>query len=494
MGYLESILSSDTDATMESADIGSGRASWSRGPLLGRGSFGRVNIGFDSASGELIAVKSVRVTSDNSHELHALENEYEILQRLDSPYVIKCFGADWSMEDGVPTRNLLLALASGGNLAELASSTDSGSGLCEADVARHVRGVVEGLSYIHQEGVVHCDLKACNVVLGESCVVLVDFGLSLQKREATDCQEADSSHEMNRTEKLRGTPCWMAPEVVLGGEIGPACDVWSLGCTVIELLTGKPPWSSQCADPMSVLYKLGCTSELPEIPEDVSPFCYDFISKCLCRDPQRRPTSAELLTHPFLRLQDKVRKLHRSQSQLASFPPVTEATSEGSLHVIMPSSPMAVDPEEDLNLNLTCCKMVDDLCALFPPTPSPRLVSPLHVVAQEWGSHSQPSHRPTPTITAHTPFASKDERLRSNCCPRKPFISVTAQDGSPLDRHTSSVGARSNGWGAPSPASEHGSAQPEFSPPELDPISPDVQEACTWQAWDGERLQKFIDC
>ncbi|CAI7878287.1 unnamed protein product [Closterium sp. NIES-53] len=388
MGYLDSILSSDTDTAMETADIGSGRASWSRGPLLGRGSFGRVNIGFDSASGQLIAVKSVRVTNDNSHELHALDNEYEILQRLDSPNVIKCFGADWSMEDGVPTRNLLLALASGGNLAELAPSTDSGSGLCEADVARHVRGVVEGLSYIHQEGVVHCDLKACNVVLGDSCVVLVDFGLSLQRREATDRQEAERNHEVDRKQKLRGTPCWMAPEVVVGGDIGPACDVWSLGCTVIELLTGKPPWSSQCADPMSVLYKLGCTSELPEIPEDVSPFCYDFISKCLCRDPQQRPTAAELLPHPFLCLHDAVPGRH-SNPQIASFPPVTEATSDSHLRVAMPSSSMAVDPDEDLILNLTCCKIVDDLCALFPPTPSPRLVSPLHVVAQEWGSHTR---------------------------------------------------------------------------------------------------------
>ncbi|GJP40203.1 hypothetical protein CLOM_g24480 [Closterium sp. NIES-68] len=489
MGYLGSIFSADTDTDMETADIGSGRASWSRGPLLGRGSFGRVNIGFDSASGELIAVKSVRVTENTSHELHALENEYEILQQLDSPNVIKCFGADWSMEDGVPTRNLLLALASGGNLAELASSAGCESGLCEADVARHVRGVVEGLSYIHEQGVVHCDLKARNIVLGDSCVVLVDFGLSLRRREAAGSQEVISDHDLNRKEKLRGTPCWMAPEVVAGGDIGAACDVWSLGCTVIELLTGKPPWSSQCADPMSVLYKLGCTSELPRIPQNVSPSCNNFIHKCLHRDPQQRPTAAELLTHPFLRVQEAIPKAYSTPSHPASSPPLTEVTSKGRLHVDMPSSPMALDSDEDLNLNLTCCKMVDELCALFPPTPSPRLVSPLHMVAQDWGSLTRPSHHPNPTTG--TPSNSKfqwEEGIRSKSRPpRRPSISVPAQDGSSLDRQTSSGGARDNAWGAPSPASNHGCLEPESSPPELDPISPDVQEADAWQAWGGER-------
>jgi serine/threonine protein kinase len=98
---------------------------------------------------------------------------------------------------------------------------------------------------------------------------------------------------------LRGTPQWMAPEVVNQVEQGPASDIWSLACTVLEMATGRPPWS-QVSSPLAAMYRIGCTEELPELPASLSPQIRDFLEKCFRRDPKKRWTSAELLNHPFL--------------------------------------------------------------------------------------------------------------------------------------------------------------------------------------------------
>jgi serine/threonine protein kinase len=75
--------------------------------------------------------------------------------------------------------------------------------------------------------------------------------------------------------------------------------MWSLGCTVLEMATGRPPWS-HVSSPLAALYRLGCTEELPELPASLSLQIRDFLEKCFRRDPKKRWSSAELLNHPFL--------------------------------------------------------------------------------------------------------------------------------------------------------------------------------------------------
>jgi hypothetical protein len=99
--------------------------------------------------------------------------------------------------------------------------------------------------------------------------------------------------------KVKGTPLWMAPEVVLQKEQGLPSDIWSLGCTVVEMATGRAPWA-HIADPFVALYQIGCTNEMPSVPASLSPEAHDFLARCFERNPRTRWTSAQLLQHPFL--------------------------------------------------------------------------------------------------------------------------------------------------------------------------------------------------
>jgi serine/threonine protein kinase len=105
--------------------------------------------------------------------------------------------------------------------------------LNERLVASYVVKILEGLHYLHQSDVVHCDLKAANILTTKNGnVKLSDFGVSLNLRA------------MEREMKdVAGTPNWMAPEVIELKGASPKSDIWSLGCTVIELLTGRPPYA-----------------------------------------------------------------------------------------------------------------------------------------------------------------------------------------------------------------------------------------------------------
>jgi hypothetical protein len=149
-----------------------------------------------------------------------------------------------------------------------------------ADVAR-------GLAYLHgAAAVVHGDVKARNVVLGaDGRAKLADFGCARRAGEGPI---------------IGGTPAFMAPEVARGEAQGPAADVWALGCTVIELATGRAPWSRRVDDVVAAVRLIGYTDAVPDTPEWMSAEAKDFLAKCLCRDAADRWTAARLLEHPFL--------------------------------------------------------------------------------------------------------------------------------------------------------------------------------------------------
>jgi serine/threonine protein kinase len=108
--------------------------------------------------------------------------------------------------------------------------------LNERLVAGYVVKILEGLDYLHQSDVVHCDLKAANILTTKNGnVKLSDFGVSLNLR----AMNLGENHDRD----VAGTPNWMAPEVIELKGASAKSDIWSLGCTVIELLTGKPPYA-----------------------------------------------------------------------------------------------------------------------------------------------------------------------------------------------------------------------------------------------------------
>ncbi|KAK1699080.1 hypothetical protein QYE76_015777 [Lolium multiflorum] len=143
-----------------------------------------------------------------------------------------------------------------------------------------------GLAYLHGESLVHGDVKAGNVVIGaDGRAKLADFG----------CARKAGGGPI-----IGGTPAFMAPEVARGEEQGPAADVWALGCTVVEMATGRAPWNGMDGDALAAMHRIGYTDAVPEVPRWLSAEAKDFLAGCLSRKASHRCTAAQLLEHPFL--------------------------------------------------------------------------------------------------------------------------------------------------------------------------------------------------
>ncbi|KAF7849412.1 hypothetical protein BT93_L0825 [Corymbia citriodora subsp. variegata] len=260
---------------------------WTRGRTVGRGSTAVVSLATSAESSEVFAVKSAELGASAS-----LQRERRILSSLASPRIVEYRGLDVTREgsDGKLMYNLFMEFVPGGTLADLTRKL--GGGLSQPTIARYTLQILEGLEHLHTRGIAHCDVKGSNILIGEDGLKLADFGCA--RRVDDPAAEAAAAAGA----PFGGTPMYMSPEVARGEEQGYACDVWALGCTVVEMATGGAPWSG--GDPASVLYKIAYSGESPAIPGWLSEGARDFLGKCLRRDPRERWTPRQLLEHPFL--------------------------------------------------------------------------------------------------------------------------------------------------------------------------------------------------
>ena len=149
--------------------------------------------------------------------------------------------------------------------------------------------LLEGLDYLHKNYIIHRDLKSANVLISPTGVVkLTDFGSS---RKFDDIEE-------HLTRSLKGSPYWIAPEVVSRKGHSFSADIWSFGCVLIEMVTGQPPWSNYSIDVKEVLTLISRDNLLPDIP-DCEPNLKEVILRCVQRDCILRPTTSDLLKMPF---------------------------------------------------------------------------------------------------------------------------------------------------------------------------------------------------
>ncbi|XVF63187.1 hypothetical protein PTKIN_Ptkin09bG0067900 [Pterospermum kingtungense] len=262
---------------------------WRKGELIGCGAFGRVYMGMNLDSGELLAIKQVLIGSNASKEktqahIRELEEEVKLLKNLSHPNIVRYLGT--AREDD--SLNILLEFVPGGSISSLLGKFGS---FPESVVRMYTKQLLLGLEYLHNNRIVHRDIKGANILVdNKGCIKLADFGASKKVVELAT---------INGAKSMKGTAYWMAPEVILQTGHSFSADIWSVGCTVIEMATGKPPWSQQYQE-VAALFHIGTTKSHPPIPEHLSFEAKDFLLKCLQEEPGLRPSASELLQHPFV--------------------------------------------------------------------------------------------------------------------------------------------------------------------------------------------------
>ncbi|KAL9689381.1 hypothetical protein QQ045_009766 [Rhodiola kirilowii] len=263
---------------------------WQKGKLIGRGTFGSVYVATNLQTGALCAMKEVELIPDDQKStecMRQLEQEIKLLSQLQHPNIVQYYGSQ-IVEDKL---YIFLEYVHPGAIRKYIR--DHCGAITEAVVRNFTRHILCGLAYLHRKKTVHRDIKGANLLVDSAGVVkLADFGMA---KHLTG-QAAHLS--------LKGSPYWMAPELmqsVMQKDMKPdhafAVDIWSLGCTIIEMLNGKPPWSEY--EGAAAMFKV--MRETPPIPKTLSPEGNDFLQSCFRRNPAERPTANALLEHPFLR-------------------------------------------------------------------------------------------------------------------------------------------------------------------------------------------------
>ncbi|XP_013411766.1 ankyrin repeat domain-containing protein 12, partial [Lingula anatina] len=262
---------------------------WKKGNVLGKGAFGTVWCGLTDV-GELIAVKQINL---NVHDMDKAEKEYEkiqeevdLLKTLKHKNIVGYLGT--SLEDD--TVNIFMQFVPGGSVANLLARFGA---LEEVVFCRYTKQILEGVEYLHANNVIHRDIKGANIMLMPNGIIkLIDFGCA--KRLCINL----SMSQTQILKSMKGTPYWMAPEVVTETGHGKKSDIWSIGCTVFEMATRKPPWSEMA--PMAAIFAIGSDKPVPELPATFSEEAREFVKMCMLRDQDLRWDASALLQHIFI--------------------------------------------------------------------------------------------------------------------------------------------------------------------------------------------------
>ncbi|XP_063431372.1 mitogen-activated protein kinase kinase kinase 1-like isoform X2 [Mytilus trossulus] len=264
---------------------------WKKGPLLGTGAYSTCYQSRDVKTGVIMAVKQISFCRNSASEqekvVETISEEIQMMAKLNHPNVVRILGAT---KQGCHF-NMFLEWMPGGSISYLLSQY----GIFSEDVMiSYIFQTLRGLAYLHDNHILHRDLKGANLLVDSTGqrLRIGDFGAAARlASQTTGAGEFQG--------QLLGTIAFMAPEVLRGEEYGRACDIWSTGCTIIEMTSTNPPWDAKAvSNHLALIFKIATSMTPPPIPENLSPPIKDLALRCLETDKKDRPSAKDLLLHP----------------------------------------------------------------------------------------------------------------------------------------------------------------------------------------------------
>ena len=290
----------DVDEELQSFLAGEswGDDKWMKGALIGQGSFGCVYLALHAVTGELLAVKQVETPAPGANSqgdtrkksmIEALKREISLLRDLRHPNIVQYLGCSSSAD----YLNIFLEYVPGGSVQTILNSYGA---LPEPLVRSFVRQILTGLSYLHNQDIIHRDIKGANILVdNKGTIKISDFGIS-KKLEASNILNGANNNKHRPS--LQGSVFWMAPEVVKQTSYTRKADIWSLGCLVVEMMTGSHPFPD-CSQ-LQAIFKIGGGKAAPTIPEHASEAAKEFLAQTFEIDHNLRPSADQLILSPFL--------------------------------------------------------------------------------------------------------------------------------------------------------------------------------------------------
>lgn len=302
---------------------------WQQGRFIGAGSFGSVYLAVNLDSGSLMAVKEIRFqeVAGLTSLYSQIKDELSVMEMLHHPNIVEYYGIEVH-------RDKVYIFEEYCQAGSLAALLEHGRIEEEHVLQLYTMQLLEGLAYLHSEGILHRDIKPDNILMDHQGVIkYVDFGAAkilarnqrsiARSRRVPDGLAPHLTKDPDANNSLTGTPMYMSPEVIRNNHRGRegAMDIWSLGCVVLECATGRKPWSN-LDNEWAIMFHIGVATQHPPLPDphELSELGIDFIRQCLIIDPAQRPTAVDLMDHPWM--QDFSRALHDYEEELAMSPPV----------------------------------------------------------------------------------------------------------------------------------------------------------------------------
>ncbi|AYU77111.1 mitogen-activated protein kinase kinase 2 [Leishmania infantum JPCM5] len=251
---------------------------------IGEGSFGKVYKARIKGTGQIVAMKFIVKKGKNEKELKNLRSEIEILTKLNHPHIIMLFDSFETDSDFV----VVMEYAQG----ELYDILEDEKQLPAKEVQKIAKQLIQALNYLHSNRIIHRDMKPQNILIGQNgAVKLADFGFA-----------RSMSYNTIVLTSIKGTPLYMAPELVQERAYDNRVDLWSLGCILYELYYGKPPFYTN--NLFALIKKIVCEPVKydSKANDPISPEFKSFLSGLLTKSASSRLNWPELLNHPFVQL------------------------------------------------------------------------------------------------------------------------------------------------------------------------------------------------